>query len=103
MPDIKLIYSEYIMETIIIIIIVALVFGASVKNLIDRLLGTVDKSLDLADTYIDGARKEQAQATKLKLEETKVKHADRLARINAKRVEKGLPPVQAKDLGLDDI
>ena len=91
------------METIIIIVVIALVFGGSVKALIDRLLGTVDKSLDLADTYIDGMRKEQAQASKLKLEETKVKHVDRLARINAKRAEKGLAPVSAKDLGVDEI
>ena len=91
------------METIIIIAIVALVFGGSVKSLIDRLLGTVDKSLDLADTYIDGMRKEQSQTSKLKLEETKVKHAERLARINAKRIEKGLTPVSGKDLGVDDI
>lgn len=91
------------METIVIIVIVALVFGSSVKNLIDRILGTVDKSLDLADTYIDGARREQSQATKLKLEETKVKHAERLSRINAKRQEKGLAPVSGKDLGIDEI
>lgn len=91
------------METIIIVAIVALVFGSSVKSLIDRVLGTLDKSLDVADQYLTDVKAEQKQVSKLKREETALKHAERLSRLNAKRAEKGLPLVNGKDLGIDDI
>ena len=85
------------METIIIIAIVALIFGASVKNLIDRFFGTVDVALDVADQYLVDIKADQKQTSKLKREENTVKHIDRLAKINAKRAEKGLPPVELDD------
>ena len=81
------------METIIIIVIVALVFGASVKNLIDRIFGTVDTALDVADQYLVDVKADQKQVSKLKREENHVKHIDRLAKINAKRAEKNLPAI----------
>ena len=85
------------METIIIVIIVALVFGASVKNLIDRIFGTVDTALDVADQYLVDIKADQKQVSKLKREENNVKHIDRLARINAKRAEKNLPAISLDD------
>ena len=85
------------METIIIIAIIALIFGASAKNLIDRIFGTVDTALDVADQYLTDVKADQKQTSKLKREENHVKHIDRLAKINAKRVEKGLPAVELDD------
>ena len=81
------------METIVIIIIVALVFGASVKSLIDRLFSTVDTALDVADQYLVDVKADQKQTSKLKREENNVKHIDRLNKINAKRAEKNLPAI----------
>ena len=85
------------METIVIIIIVALVFGASVKSLIDRMFSTVDTALDVADQYLTDVKIDQKQTSKLKREENHVKHIDRLARINAKRAEKNLPAISLDD------
>ena len=85
------------METIVIIIIVALVFGASVKSLIDRMFSTVDTALDVADQYLTDVKADQKQTSKLKREENHVKHIDRLARINAKRAEKNLPAISLDD------
>ena len=85
------------METIIIIAIIALIFGASAKNLIDRIFGTVDTALDVADQYLVDVKADQKQVSKLKREENHVKHIDRLAKINAKRAEKGLPAVELDD------
>ena len=85
------------METIIIIIIVALVFGGSIKALIDRLFSTVDTALDVADQYLTDVKADQKQTSKLKREENNVKHIDRLARINAKRAEKNLPAISLDD------
>ena len=82
------------METIIIIAIAALIFGASAKSLIDRLFSTVDTALDVADQYLVDVKADQKQTSKLKREENHVKHIDRLAKINAKRAEKGLPAVE---------
>ena len=81
------------METIIIIAIAALIFGASVKNLIDRLFSTVDTALDVADQYLVDVKADQKQTSKLKREENNVKHIDRLNKINAKRAEKNLPAI----------
>ena len=85
------------METIFIIVIIALVFGASVKTLIDRIFGTVDTALDVADQYLVDIKADQKQVSKLKREENNVKHIDRLARINAKRAEKNLPAISLDD------
>lgn len=85
------------METIVIIVIVALVFGASVKNLIDRIFGTVDTALDVADQYLVDVKADQKQTSKLKREENNVKHIDRLNKINAKRAEKNLPAISLDD------
>lgn len=85
------------METIAIIIIVALVFGASVKSLIDRLFSTVDTALDVADQYLVDVKADQKQTSKLKREENNVKHIDRLNKINAKRAEKNLPAISLDD------
>ena len=85
------------METIIVIIIVALVFGASVKSLIDRIFGTVDTALDVADQYLVDVKADQKQVSKLKREENHVKHIDRLAKINVKRAEKNLPAISLDD------
>ena len=85
------------METIIIIAVVALIFGASAKNLIDRIFGTVDTALDVADQYLTDVKADQKQTSKLKREENRVIHIDRLAKINAKRAEKGLPAVELDD------
>ena len=85
------------METIVIIVIVALVFGASVKSLIDRMFSTVDTALDVADQYLTDVKIDQKQTSKLKREENHVKHIDRLARINAKRAEKNLPAISLDD------
>ena len=85
------------METIIIIVIIALVFGASAKNLIDRIFGTVDTALDVADQYLVDVKADQKQVSKLKREENHVKHIDRLAKINAKRAEKNLPAIELDD------
>ena len=85
------------METIIIIAVVALIFGASAKNLIDRIFGTVDTALDVADQYLVDVKADQKQVSKLKREENNVKHIDRLARINAKRAEKNLPAISLDD------
>ena len=81
------------METIIIIAIAALIFGASLKNLIDRLFSTVDTALDVADQYLVDVKADQKQTSKLKREENNVKHIDRLNKINAKRAEKNLPAI----------
>ena len=81
------------METIIIIAIAALIFGASAKNLIDRLFSTVDTALDVADQYLVDVKADQKQTSKLKREENNVKHIDRLNKINAKRAEKNLPAI----------
>ena len=89
------------METIIIIIIVAIVFGASVKSLIDRLFSTVDTALDVADQYLVDVKADQKQVSKLKREENNVKHIDRLARINAKRAEKNLPAISLDEFKQD--
>lgn len=85
------------METIIIIAIIALIFGASAKNLIDRIFGTVDTALDVADQYLTDVKADQKQTSKLKREENHVKHIDRLAKINAKRAEKNLPAIELDD------
>ena len=85
------------METIVIIVIVALVFGASVKSLIDRIFGTVDTALDVADQYLTDVKAEQKQTSKLKREENHVLHIDRLNKINAKRAEKNLPAISLDD------
>ena len=85
------------METIIIIAIIALIFGASAKNLIDRIFGTVDTALDVADQYLTDVKADQKQTSKLKREENHVKHIDRLAKINAKRAEKNLPAISLDD------
>ena len=85
------------METIVIIVIVALVFGASVKSLIDRIFGTVDTALDVADQYLTDVKADQKQTSKLKREENHVKHLDRLNKINAKRAEKNLPAISLDD------
>lgn len=85
------------METIIIIAVVALIFGASAKNLIDRIFGTVDTALDVADQYLTDVKADQKQTSKLKREENHVKHIDRLAKINAKRAEKNLPEISLDD------
>lgn len=85
------------METIIIIAIIALIFGASAKNLIDRIFGTVDTALDVADQYLTDVKADQKQVSKLKREENHVKHIDRLAKINAKRAEKNLPAISLDD------
>lgn len=82
------------METIIIIAVVALIFGASAKNLIDRMFSTVDTALDVADQYLVDVKADQKQVSKLKREENHVKHIDRLAKINAKRAEKNLPAIE---------
>ena len=85
------------METIIIIAIGALIFGASAKSLIDRIFGTVDTALDVADQYLVDVKAEQKQTSKLKREENYVTHIDRLNKINAKRAEKGLPAISLDD------
>ena len=85
------------METIIIIAVVALIFGASAKNLIDRIFGTVDTALDVADQYLVDVKADQKQTSKLKREENNVKHLDRLNKINAKRAEKNLPAISLDD------
>lgn len=85
------------METIIIIAVVALIFGASAKNLIDRLFSTVDTALDVADQYLVDVKADQKQVSKLKREENHVKHIDRLNKINAKRAEKNLPAISLDD------
>ena len=82
------------METIIIIVVIALVFGGSVKTLVDRLFSSVDKSLDVVDVYLDGVKKDQKVSSKIKIAEQEAKHRDRLENLNAKRKEKGLPPVE---------
>ena len=97
MPDIILNSGVIPMETIIIIAVVALIFGASAKNLIDRIFGTVDTALDVADQYLVDVKADQKQTSKLKREENHVKHIDRLAKINAKRAEKNLPAISLDD------
>ena len=85
------------METIVIIVVIALVFGASAKNLIDRIFGTVDTALDVADQYLTNVKADQKQTSKLKHIENQLKHIDRLEKINAKRAEKDLPAISLDD------
>ena len=82
------------METIIIILLVAFFFGGAVKSLIERIFATVDKSLDVADEYLDTVKKDQRVSSKIKLVEQEAKHRDRLEKLNAKRIEKGLPAIE---------
>ena len=54
----------------------------------------VDKSLDVVDVYLDTVKKDQRVSSKIKLVEQEAKHAERLARLNVKRIEKGLPALE---------